>query len=86
MHTYLNSEGLPIHLFVCFIDMCQRLRGRKNWVCPGGVPPPAPTYALPYPMVASFGLRDRDIQDILACIMSDADGFIKMSLRKEVPH
>ncbi len=21
-------------------NICQRLRGRKNWVCPGGVPPP----------------------------------------------
>ena len=25
-------------------DICQRLRGRKNWVCPGGVPCCANTF------------------------------------------
>ncbi len=32
-------------------------------------------YTLPCPMVASFGLRNRDIQDFSACVMSDADGW-----------
>ncbi len=31
------------------------------------------TYTLSCPMVASFGLRNRDIQDFSACVMSDAD-------------
>ena len=35
-----------------------------------------PTYTLPYPMVASFGLRNRDIQDFSACVMSDADALL----------
>ena len=26
-------------------DTCQRLPGRKNWVCPDGVPSPVPTPA-----------------------------------------
>ncbi len=34
---------------------------------------PGTTYTLPCPMVASFGLRNRDIQDFSACVMSDAD-------------
>ena len=31
------------------------------------------THTLPCPMVASFELRNRDIQDFSACVMSDAD-------------
>ena len=51
------------------LDICQRLRGRKIWECPGG----ATQNTLPCPMVASFGLRNRDIHDFSACVMSDAD-------------
>ena len=45
-----------------------------------GIPRDLPgmgTYTLPCPMVASFGLRNRDIHDFLACIMSDADANLK---------
>ncbi len=40
-------------------------------------------YALPRPRVASFGLRNRDIQDFSACVMSDAD--VKMSFTDPPP-
>ena len=33
----------------------------------------SPTYTLPCTVVASFGLRNRDIQLFSACVMSDAD-------------
>ncbi len=31
-----KDDGTPA---IECIDICQRLRGRKNWVCPGGLPP-----------------------------------------------
>ncbi len=71
------------------IDICQRLRGRKIWVCPGGATQNLPlkaqraaweryqgAYTLPCIVVASYGLRNRDTQDFLARVMSDADVII----------
>ena len=34
-------------------------------------------YTLPCIVVASYGLRNRDTQDFLACIMSDADALFR---------
>ena len=59
------------------IDICQRLRRRKNWVCPGGMPPPLQlSYALPCTVVASFGLRHLDTPHFLVCVYADADAHI----------
>ena len=33
-------------------------------------------YTLSCTVVASYGLRNRETQDFLACVMSDADAFI----------
>ncbi len=57
------------------LDICQRLRGRKIWVCPGGTTQNL-QYTLPCIVVASYGLRNRDTQYFLACVMSDADDIL----------
>ncbi len=50
--------------------------GVSRWRNPklATIGPESLTYTFPCHMVASFGLRNRDIQDFSACVMSDADG------------
>ena len=42
-----TDKFAKINFMTCYLksDICQRLCGRKNWVCPDGVPPPVQLYA-----------------------------------------
>ncbi len=42
---YIFDRPLTSKKYLTFKDIYQRLRGRNNWVCPGGIPPPVQLYA-----------------------------------------
>ncbi len=70
--------------FIIVESSASDINHAKNPSCPGcatqNLPPnwrkrkgPIVTFTLPCPMVANFGLHNRDIKDFSACVMSDAD-------------
>ncbi len=64
------------------LDICQRLCGRKIWVCPGGISLPVPKPLIQSTLYTGGKLwvAQPSTQDFSACVMSDADATLNCQL------